>query len=111
MNGSGTSLSTQYEEFLNSTAQSQPWLNPLLSGGGLAPFGDSLKTNNPWLNYVDPDAQGYALVTLTPGTLTCTFTKMNPMVGGEVPAANNAIAGTQVVVVNANTAAVSVATR
>ncbi|CAB3749066.1 alkaline phosphatase D family protein [Paraburkholderia humisilvae] len=107
---SATSLSMQYEAFLNSTAQTQPWLNPLLSGGGLAPFGDSLKTNNPWLTYVDPDAQGYAVVTLTPGTLTCTYTKMNPIVGGAVPAANNAIAGTQVVVVNAGTAAVTVAT-
>jgi alkaline phosphatase D len=107
---SGTSLTTQYEEFLNGTAQTQAWVDALLSGSGLAPFSDSLKTNNSWLNYVDPDAQGYAVVTLTPATLSCTFTKMNPITGGQVPAVNNAIAGTQVVVVNANTPAVTVAT-
>jgi alkaline phosphatase D len=106
---SGISLNTQYEEFLNGTAQTQAWVDALLSGSGLAPFGTSLQTNNPWLGYLDPDAQGYAIVTLTPAALTCTFTKMNPIAGGQVPAANNAIAGTQVVTVNANTPAVQVA--
>jgi alkaline phosphatase D len=43
--------------------------------------------SNPWLKHVNTDAQGYALVTLTPAALQCTFKQVNRLVGGKAPAA------------------------
>lgn len=48
---------------------------------------DTLKTNNPTtVKYADTDAQGYAVVALTPASLTCTFHKMGKLVNGAAPA-------------------------
>ena len=41
--------------------------------------------SNPWLKYVNTDAQGYAVVTLTPGSLTCQFKQVNRLVGTNAP--------------------------
>lgn len=64
---------------------------------------DTLKTNNATtLKYADTDAQGYAVVVLTPAALTCTFHKMAKLVNGAAPA--TATAGTQSVQVLADVA-------
>jgi alkaline phosphatase D len=105
---SAPSLFRDYEEYLNTTVQTQPWLSALLSSGALAPFGDLLKTNNAWLRYVDADAQGYALVTLTPTQLSCTFKKVAPLTNGEPPTGTGIVAATQVVTVDAGTNTISV---
>jgi alkaline phosphatase D len=47
----------------------------------------TMSTNNSWLKYVDTDAQGYSVVTLTSDKLTCEFRKVKPLVNGELPAA------------------------
>jgi alkaline phosphatase D len=67
-----------------------------------------MTSNNSWLNYVDTDAQGYAVVTLTPTTLTCDFKKVKPLVNGEAPA-SPAIASVMRATVAAGTPAVTVA--
>ncbi|MYM81291.1 phosphodiesterase [Duganella sp. FT50W] len=43
--------------------------------------------NNPWLKHLNTDAQGYTLVTLTPGKLTAQFKQANKLVGTSAPAA------------------------
>jgi alkaline phosphatase D len=61
-------------------AQVQRWLNPFADqASGNAPV------NNPWMRYADTDAQGYAVVTVTPGALDCTFRKINLLDQGKVP--------------------------
>lgn len=41
--------------------------------------------NNPWIKYVDSDAQGYAVVSLTKTELTCQFKKLARVSGGNAP--------------------------
>jgi len=61
-------------------SQVTPFLNPFANPStGAAPI------NNPWIKYADTDAQGYAVVTLTPTDLQCTFRKINPLSQGQVP--------------------------
>ncbi|HVE07077.1 MAG TPA: alkaline phosphatase D family protein [Paraburkholderia sp.] len=105
---SSESLLHDYEAVLNANTATQPWLNPLFAAGSFASPDDLLKSNNPWLAYTDTDAQGYTVVSLTSDQLSATFKKVGPIVGGQVPAAANAIASTQVVTVAANTVAVNV---
>lgn len=45
----------------------------------------TLSTFNPWLKHVDTSVQGYALVTLTPTALRCSFHRMKPLVDGNAP--------------------------
>ncbi|WP_308447406.1 alkaline phosphatase D family protein [Parachitinimonas caeni] len=42
--------------------------------------------SNPWLKYVETDAQGYSVITLTPGNLSCQFRRVNKLVGTNAPA-------------------------
>jgi alkaline phosphatase D len=42
--------------------------------------------SNPWLKHASTDAQGYAVVTLTPATLQCDFKQVNRLVGTQAPA-------------------------
>ncbi|WP_423198552.1 MULTISPECIES: alkaline phosphatase D family protein [unclassified Cupriavidus] len=65
---------------------------------------DTLKKNNPaTLHYADTDAQGYAIVTLTPAKLSCTFHKMARVdASGAAPV--TATASTQTVEVAADVA-------
>lgn len=62
--------------------------------------------SNPWLKHVNTDAQGYAVVTLTPAALTCTFKQVNKLVGSNAPTA--VIARTTTATVNRDVADVSV---
>ncbi|MBV7537143.1 alkaline phosphatase D family protein [Duganella sp. sic0402] len=62
--------------------------------------------NNLWLKHLNTDAQGYTLVTLTPGKLTAQFKQANKLVGTAAPAA--AIARTTMATVTAGVAAVTV---
>lgn len=62
--------------------------------------------SNPWLKYVNTDAQGYAVVTLTPAALTCTFKQVNKLVGSNAPTA--VIARTTTATVSKDVAGVSV---
>ena len=41
--------------------------------------------SNPWLKYARTDAQGFAVVTLTPGNLSCQFKQVNRLVGNNAP--------------------------
>lgn len=50
-------------------------------------FNDTLKQFNAnWLRYIDTDAQGFAVVTLTPTELRCVFNKLKPLDGTKAPA-------------------------
>ncbi|WP_028104718.1 alkaline phosphatase D family protein [Pseudoduganella violaceinigra] len=62
--------------------------------------------SNPWLRYVNTDAQGYTVVTLTPGSLVAQFKQVNKLVGGNAPA--NVIAMVASATVTAGKVAVSV---
>ncbi len=42
--------------------------------------------SNPWLRHVNTDAQGFTVVTLTPGSLVAQFKQVNKLVGGNAPA-------------------------
>ncbi|WER49672.1 alkaline phosphatase D family protein [Cupriavidus sp. WKF15] len=46
----------------------------------------TLRTFNPWLRHVETNAEGYALVTLTPARLSCAFHVMKPLEGTTAPA-------------------------
>ena len=63
--------------------------------------------NNPWLKHLNTDAQGYTVVTLTPGKLVAQFKQVNKLVGGNAPA--NVVARVTTATVEAGKAAVTVA--
>ncbi|QNM98348.1 alkaline phosphatase D family protein [Chitinimonas koreensis] len=56
--------------------------------GQLVPLAQQLAgmNSNPWLALANTDAQGYALVTLTPAGLSCEFRQVNKLVAGNAPA-------------------------
>lgn len=70
-------------------------------------FDATLRAFNPWLRHADTNAEGYALVTLTPQKLSCTFHTLKPLAGGTAPALP-ATAGTRLLEVAAGTADVTV---
>jgi len=59
---------------------------PAFSGTllGLATQLASLNSN-PWIRHMVSDAQGYAVVSLKPDGLQCSFRQLNPLVGTEAP--------------------------
>jgi alkaline phosphatase D len=62
--------------------------------------------NNPWLKHLNTDAQGYTLVTLTPGKMTAQFRQVNKLVGTTAPA--TIVARTTTATVTAGTPAVTI---
>jgi alkaline phosphatase D len=42
--------------------------------------------SNPWIKHIDTDAQGYAIVSLTPATMQVRFRNLNRLVGTQAPA-------------------------
>jgi len=42
--------------------------------------------SNPWIRHINTDAQAYAVVTLTPGAMQCSFRELNRLEGGKAPA-------------------------
>jgi len=62
--------------------------------------------NNPWLKHVNTDAQGYAVVTLTPGKMVTQFKQVNKLVGGNAPA--SVIARVTTATVTAGSVAVAI---
>lgn len=72
-------------------------------------FNDTLKQfNADWLRYIDTDAQGFAVVTLTETELRCVFHKLKPLDGTQAPALP-AVASQTVLTVASGTTAVTVA--
>ncbi|HEY0182072.1 MAG TPA: alkaline phosphatase D family protein [Rhodopila sp.] len=109
---SSTSLFTAYVAFANDPANHMQWLGKSSATTGANSLDTTLTSNNNWLAYADTHAQGYSVITLTPTLLTCNFRKVAPSSPtGQAPAAADAIASTQVVTVQANTATVTVAPR
>ncbi|ARP95662.1 alkaline phosphatase D family protein [Bordetella genomosp. 13] len=50
-------------------------------------FNDTLtQFNSNWLRYIETDAQGFAVVTLTPSQLVCSFKRLKPLDGDRAPA-------------------------
>lgn len=62
--------------------------------------------NNPWIKHLNTDAQGYTVVTLTPGKLVAQFKQVNKLVGTAAPA--TVIARVTTATVTAGAAAVLV---
>jgi alkaline phosphatase D len=102
---SSTSLFKFYVNEVN-TNTSLHSLAPLVYQNVTNKLNDLMTANNSWLKYVDTDAQGYAVVTLTPTSLTCDFKKMKPLVNGKLPAAP-AVASVMTATVAAGTPAVT----
>ncbi|NYE61626.1 alkaline phosphatase D [Duganella sp. 1224] len=62
--------------------------------------------NNPWLKHLNTDAQGYTLVTLTPGKMTAQFRQVNKLVGASAP--GTVVARTTVATVTAGSPSVAI---
>ena len=106
--------SNSFQSYFKSVVDSDPAFSaaaPLIytnAGGVLTnTFNSTLTAFNPWLKYVDTDAQGYAVVTLTASKLSCTFHKLKPIADGVAPALP-ATASVKVVEVAAGVPAVTV---
>lgn len=56
---------------------------------------------NPWLAHIDTEAQGYAIVTASPGSLACRFRKVNPLVGTVAPSSGRIIQSDTVATITA----------
>jgi alkaline phosphatase D len=76
--------------------------------GQLLPVAQALAglNSNPWLKLANTDAQGYAVVTLTPSALSCEFKQLNKLVGSAAP--SSTIAGSKRAVVQKDIAAVTI---
>ncbi|MGQ5525128.1 alkaline phosphatase D family protein [Chitinimonas sp. PSY-7] len=61
--------------------------------------------SNPWLKLANTDAQGYAVVTVTPDALTCEFKQVNKLVGNTAP--DTIIANSVVATVQKDVAAIA----
>jgi alkaline phosphatase D len=103
---SSTSLFKFYVDQVNSNPTLHS-LAPLVYQNVTNKLNDVMTTNNSWLKYVDTDAQGYSVVTLTPSQLTCDFKKMKPLVNGKLPA-SPAVASVTTATVAAGTPAVTI---
>ncbi len=77
--------------------------------GQLVPLAQQLAAlnSNPWLKHVNTDAQGYTVVTLTPGSVAAQFKQVNRLVGAAAPAST--IAGITYATVLAGSPSVIVA--
>lgn len=65
--------------------------------------------NNQWMKYINSDAQGYTVVTLTPGKLVAQFKQVNKLVNnGTMTAPTDVIARITTATVNSGTSAVSI---
>jgi len=62
--------------------------------------------NNPWIKHLNTDAQGYTLVTLTPGKMVAQFKQVNKLVGASAPA--SVVARVTTATVTAGSAAVAI---
>ena len=58
--------------------------------------------SNPWLKYVNTDAQGYSRVRVTATDIKCEFRQVNKLVGNNAPALDNIIANPTRVTIAAN---------
>ncbi|OHX13590.1 metallophosphatase [Chromobacterium sphagni] len=87
-------------------AKAKPLVYTTVNGQVVNTFTATLQTFNPWLKYADSDAQGYAVVTLTPAKLSCTFHKMGKLAKGTAP--SPATVSKQTVEVMSGTPAVNV---
>jgi len=66
-------------------------------------FNDTLRQfNGAWMSYVETNAQGYAVVTLTAQRLQCSFKKLKPLADDQAPA-SPAVDTTTVLTVTAGT--------
>ncbi|MCY1549757.1 PhoD-like phosphatase [compost metagenome] len=92
-----------------SFAPARPLVYTEPDGAVLNTFNNTLKQfNGDWLRYADTDAQGFAVVTLTPGELRCVFNKLKPLAGNQAPALP-AVATQTVLTVASGSPAVTVA--
>lgn len=77
--------------------------------GELLPLARQLSdlNSNPWLKHANTDAQGYAVVTVTPAALRCEFRQVNKLVGSVAPA--SVVAKSVTATVQKDVAAVTIA--
>ena len=87
-------------------SKAKPLIYTTASGQVVNTFTNTLQSFNSWLKYVDSDAQGYALVTLTPAKLSCVFHKVGAVSNGVAP--SPATLSVKTVEVAAGAAAVNV---
>ncbi len=86
-------------------AAAKPLVYATQGGATVNTFNATLKAFNPWLRYVDTDAQGYAVVTLTADKLSCTFSKLKTLANAAAPALP-ATASSQTVEIPAGSASI-----
>ncbi|WP_137938655.1 alkaline phosphatase D family protein [Chitinivorax sp. B] len=80
--------SNSFQSYFKSVVDSNPTFAPLrdlIYKGDVNTFDFYLKAFNPWVTHADTDAQGYAVVTVTPDNLTTLFKKVGRLSDGKLP--------------------------
>jgi len=86
---SSNSFYSYFESVVDSSAsfgKTKPLIYTEQNGVRTNTFNSTLTTFNPWLKVANTDAQGYALVTLTPAKLSCSFHTLKTLSAGVAPA-------------------------
>ena len=86
---SSNSFYSYFESVVDSSAsfgKTKPLIYTEQGGVRTNTFNSTLTTFNSWLKVANTDAQGYALVTLTPAKLSCSFHTLKTLSAGAAPA-------------------------
>ncbi|MEW9898524.1 alkaline phosphatase D family protein [Chitinivorax sp. PXF-14] len=81
--------SNSFQSYFKSVVDSNPLFNPLkglIYQGDVNTFDFYLKSFNSWIAHADSDAQGYAIVTVTPDKMATQFKKVAKVANGQAPA-------------------------
>ncbi|MBB5019540.1 alkaline phosphatase D [Chitinivorax tropicus] len=80
--------SNSFQSYFKSVVSDNPTFAPLADlvyKGDVNTFDFNVKAFNPWIVHADTDAQGYAVVTLTPEKMVTVFKKVGKLSNGRLP--------------------------
>ncbi|MBS1161205.1 MAG: metallophosphatase [Proteobacteria bacterium] len=110
---SSNSLFSYYKSMVDTNAafaSAKPLVYSTVNGEVVNTFNTTLASfNGNWINHLDTDAQGYAVVTLTASQFTCVLHKVKPLGGATTAPAQPATASSKTITVNAGSPNLSVA--
>lgn len=110
---SSNSLFSYYKSVVDTNAafaSAKPLVYTTVNGQVVNTFNTTLSSfNGNWIKYLDTDAQGYAVVTLTASQLTCVLHKVKTLNGATTAPAQPVTASSKTITVNAGSPNLSVA--
>jgi len=110
---SSNSLFSYYKGVVDTNAafaSAKPLVYTTVNGQVVNTFNTTLSSfNGNWIKYLDTDAQGYAVVTLTASQLTCVLHKVKTLNGATTAPAQPVTASSKTITVNAGSPNLSVA--